>query len=91
MFLIADGTKKLSGRDHGIRKSTSMRDQPVEARNQVEIFKEMRTSLNQDETKDDAEARNDCWSIEGHFIHRHHVEPRVAAPRAERRKIHPIH
>ena len=30
-----------------------------------------------DETKDDAEARNDFWSIEGDFIYRHHVEPRV--------------
>ena len=87
MFLIADGTVKLSGRDHGIRKSTSMWDQPVEARNPVEIFKEVRTSLNQDETKDDAEARNDCWSIDGDFICRHHVEPRVAAPRAEEERF----
>ena len=29
------------------------------------------------ETKDGAEARNDFWSVEGDFIHRHHVEPRV--------------
>ena len=53
----------------------------------MEIFKEVRTSLNQGETDDDAEARTEIWSIEGDFIHRHHVEPRVAAPRAERRKI----
>ena len=50
-------------------------------------IKEVRTSLNQGETDDDAEARTEIWSIEGDFIHRHHVEPRVAAPRAERRKI----
>ena len=30
-----------------------------------------------DETKDDAEARNDFWSIEGDFICRLHVEPRI--------------
>ena len=30
-----------------------------------------------DETKEDAEARNDFWSMEGDFICRHHVEPRV--------------
>ena len=30
-----------------------------------------------DETKDDAEACNDFWSMEGDFIYRHHVEPRV--------------
>ena len=29
------------------------------------------------ETKDDAEARNDFWSMEGDFIYRHHVEPQV--------------
>ena len=29
------------------------------------------------ETQDDAEARNDFWAMEGHFIFRHHVEPRV--------------
>ena len=29
------------------------------------------------ESKDDAEARNDCWSIQGDFIYHHHVEPRV--------------
>ena len=26
---------------------------------------------------DDSEARNDFWSIEGNYICRHHVEPRV--------------
>ena len=30
-----------------------------------------------DETKDDVEARNDFWSMEGDFIYRHDVEPRV--------------
>ena len=29
------------------------------------------------ETKDDAEPRNDFWSMEGDSIYRHHVEPRV--------------
>ena len=29
------------------------------------------------ETKEDAESRNDFWSIEGDFICRHHVEPGV--------------
>ena len=44
-----------------------------------ETFREIRRSLNQpiDETKDDAEARNDFWSIDRDFIYRHHVEPRV--------------
>ena len=29
------------------------------------------------QAKEDAEARNDVWSIEGEFIYRHYVEPRV--------------
>ena len=29
------------------------------------------------QTKEDAEERNDFWSIEGDFIYRHHNEPRV--------------
>ena len=30
-----------------------------------------------DEITDDGEARNDFWSIDGNYIYRHHVEPRV--------------
>ena len=30
-----------------------------------------------DSTGDDAEAKNDFWSITGDFTYRHHVEPRV--------------
>ena len=37
-------------------------------------------------TKDDAEARNDFWSMEGDFIYRQHIEPRVQlyVPRKKR-------
>ena len=75
MFPIADGTVKLSGGDHGIRKPTFMRDHPVRGE---EISGDMQgslaTSQPTDETMDDREARNDFWSIEGHYIYRHHVE-----------------
>ena len=30
-----------------------------------------------DERKDDAEASDDFWSIDGKYTHRHHVEPRI--------------
>ena len=35
--------------------------------------------------KNDAEARDDLWSIEGNFMYRHHVEPGVQlyAPKQE--------
>ena len=42
-----------------------------------ENFKASRKGLNRQEAKDDAEAGKDFWSIEGDFIYRHHIEPRV--------------
>ena len=36
-----------------------------------------RGEFQSEETKDDAETQNDFWSIQGDFIYRHHVEPRV--------------
>ena len=68
-FPIANGTAKMSGRYHGIHKSTPIRDQPDRG--------ERPQSQPVDEMTDDAEARNDFWSIGGDFIYRHHVEPRV--------------
>ena len=40
-------------------------------------FKETPEGFQLTETKDDAEARKDLWSMEGDFVFRHHVEPRV--------------
>ena len=75
---VADGTVKLSGRGHGIRKSTSMRDELVRSE---ELCGDLRgcsdKSQPTDEMTDDREARNDFWSIEGNHIHRRHVEARV--------------
>ena len=77
-FPIADETVKLSGTYHGIRKATSLRDQPVRSEDHREDLQgSSEGSQLTGETKDDAEARNDFWSLEGDFIYRHHVEPRV--------------
>ena len=55
-----------------------MRDQPARGK---ELSGDLRGSSDKsqptDETVDDGEARNDFWSIEGKYICRHHVEPRV--------------
>ena len=79
MFTVADGTAKLSGRDNGVRESTLRRDQTVRSE---DFFKKDHQGISDksqpiDETKDDAEASNDPWSMEGDFIYRDHVEPRV--------------
>ena len=70
-FQIADGTAKSSGRDHGVREATLWVDQPVRSedlREDLQVNSEKSQPI--DETKDDAEARNDFWSIEGDFIYR---------------------
>ena len=76
IFSIAYGTVKLSGRDHGIRKSTLTRDQPVRSE---DLRGDLQGSSTQptDDMKDDREGRKDFWSIERNFIYRHHVQPRV--------------
>ena len=71
----ADGTEKLSGRDHKFREPTMRREQPVRSE---DLREELQGNLERSqptETNDDAEARNDLWSIQGDFIYRHHIEP----------------
>ena len=75
---MANGIAKLSGRDHGVRESTLTRDQLVESDDlRGALQGNSEKSLPTGKTKDDAEARDDCWSIEGGFIYRLRVEPRV--------------
>ena len=73
IFPIADGTAKLSGRDHEFRAPTPRREQLVRSE---EIQGESEESQPA-ETSDDGKARTDFWSIQGDFICRHHNEPRV--------------
>ena len=77
LFPIADGTAKLSGRDHEFRESTLRWEPTVRSEDlSGEIQGESGESQPADPT-DDAEARADFWSIQGDFIYRHHNEPRV--------------
>ena len=78
MFPGADGTAKLFGRDYTFRESTSRREQLVRSEDlSEELQGNSQTSQPTQETKDDAQACNDFWSMEGDFIYLHHVEPRV--------------
>ena len=92
MFLLADGTVKVSGGDQRLRTSTLIRDRPERGEEQEVLRGESdglssSAPIQDDSTRDDAEAKNDFWSITGDFIYRHHVEPRVQTVRAERRII----
>ena len=77
IFPVADGTAKLSGRDHEFRQPTLRRQQTVRSEDlsgelQGEQGEPQRTA-----SKYDAEARAAFWSIQGDLIYRHHNEPRV--------------
>ena len=82
IFPIADGTVKTPGGDRRLRTSSLNRERPERGKEQ-EILRgksdelHSPTQLQEDSSRDDAEAKNDFWSITGDFIYRHHVEPRV--------------
>ena len=80
IFLVADGTVKLSGGDQFLRTSTLIRKRPDRGEQQGNLLGESSGSSStpfQDSTPYDGEGRNDFWSISGNIIYRHHVEPRV--------------
>ena len=77
IFPVADRKVKTSG-----GPSTLIRDRKERGEEQ-EVFQgesdglSSPNPLQDDSTLDDAEAKNDFWSITGDFIYRHHVVPTV--------------
>ena len=76
-FPVEDGTANLSGKDHEFREPTQKREQTVKSEDLSGELQGKPREPQPTESKDDAEARADFWSIQGDFIHRHHKEPRV--------------
>ena len=77
IFPVADGTAELSGRDNEIRELTLRQEQLVGSEDLRRELHGKTERCQPTETKDDAEARTDFWSIQGDFICRHHIEPRL--------------
>ena len=81
-FPVANRTVKTPGGDRRLKQSTLIKDRPARGEEQ-EVFRgepdelSSPNPLQDDSTRDDAEAKNDWWSVSGDFIYRHHVEPRV--------------
>ena len=71
VFPVADGGIKLRWRRSG---TENIHLNPGEPRPRRRTRK---SSLFQDSSWYDGEARNDFWSIFGNYIYRHHFEPRV--------------
>ena len=71
--------KNFVGGDQELRTSTLIRDHPSRGEDQRYFLGESEGSLPplHDSLPDASEAGNDCWSMSGNFIYRHHVEPRV--------------
>ena len=82
IFQVADGTVKTPEGDRRLKPSTLIRNRPERGEEQ-EVFRgesdelSSPTPFQDDFTRDDAEAKNDFWSMSGNFIYRHHVVPRV--------------
>ena len=77
IYPIATGTAKLCGRDHEVQESTQRQDQRVMSQDLRKELQGNSERCQPTESQDDAEARDDFWSIKGDFIYRHHIEPRV--------------
>ena len=78
VFLVADGSAKLSGRDCEFQEPTLRRESTVRRVNlSGESHGDKEEEFRPEEQEDDAEDREGFWSIQGHFIYCHHVEPRV--------------
>ena len=74
VFLVADGSATLSGRDYEFQEPTRRLEFTVRRESQRRISWRWE-EFQPEETEDDAEAREDFWSIQGDFIYRHHIEP----------------
>ena len=76
IFPCAHGAAKLLGRDHEFREPTLRQEQLVKSEDLSEEIPGESGMSQPAESPHDAEARADCWSIQGDFIYRHHNEPR---------------
>ena len=77
VFPVADGSAKLSGRYQEFQEPTLRWECTVRRENLSGESQGDREDFQSEETKDDAETQEDIWSIQGHCIYRHHIEPRV--------------
>ena len=77
IFPVPDGTAKWPGRDYEFRAPTLRREQTVRSEDLSGKLQCEPGEPPPTETKDDAEARADFWSMQGDFIYRHHNELRL--------------
>ena len=76
-LLVADGAAQLSGRDYEFQEPTLGRESTVRRENLSGDSHGDWEEFRPEELEDDAEAREDSWSIQRYFIDCHHIGPRV--------------
>ena len=69
--------QNCQGRDCEFREPTPRREPTARSEDFSRELQGESGESQPTESKDDAEARRDFWSIQGDLIHRHHSEPRV--------------
>ena len=74
---MADGSAKLSGRNCEFQEPTQRRESTVRRENLSRESEGDWEEFQSEETKDDPEARKGFWTVQGDFIYRHQIEPRV--------------
>ena len=77
VFLVPDGSAKLSGRDYQFQEPTLRRKSSVRRENLCGEPHGDREEFRPEETKGDAGINEDVSSNQGDFTYRHHIEPRV--------------
>ena len=77
VFPVADGSAKLLGRHYEVHEPTPRREQIVRSEglsgDSLGAAEESQPTEQQDETA----VLKDFWSLQGDFVYRHHIEPRV--------------
>ena len=69
--------QNCSEENNEFREPTLRREQPVRSEDLRGELQGEPEGFQPTDSRDDAEAWRDFWSIQGDFIHRHHIEPRL--------------
>ena len=82
IFLFAEGTVQIFGRERRLRTSTLTRERPERDEEQEILHGNSDewyapSQLQEHSARDDEEVKTDFWAITTEFIYRHHVVPEV--------------
>ena len=74
---MAGGSAKWSGRDYELHEHTTRREQIVRSEDLSGDSHGAAEECQPAEQEDETAVRKDFWSLQGDFVYRHHIDPRV--------------